>query len=260
MIVRINQLDASRAEAESGWPPDGLTGPIRWGTPDDFILPVPPDATALEEGPSAEMGSPPAPAGVPGVRVFELLILEQDEQGRPLSETFRRAQLRQMLPQAIAALREPGEEVVLRLDGPLADGELLAAFRWLTDPDGRGRFAFSAAAKPDDAPQEVPCAVRVHPSPQLLTSLCGDMALGLERSVRLRAVCVPADGVKAVLEIDAADDVRWEVALARASFVLGSTRGLRSLQIATPRFDAAGVKSRVMRRLMSAAAGPAPQP
>src|SRR5687768_13646365 len=103
MIVRINQLDASRAEADSGWPAGGPTGAIRTAS-----------------------GGPP-----PGARVFELLILDQDEQGRPLSETFRRAQLRQMLPQAIAALREPGEEVVLRLDGALADGELLAAFRWL---------------------------------------------------------------------------------------------------------------------------------
>jgi hypothetical protein len=232
MIVRINQLDASRAEADSGWPAGGPTGPLRTD-----------------------------PGALPGAKVFELLILEQDEQGRPLSETFRRAQLRQMLPQAIAALREPGEEVVLRLEGPLADGELLAAFRWLTDSDGRGRFAFSAAHKRDHGPQEVMCAVRVHPSPRLLASICGDMALGLERSVRLRAASVPEDLVNVALGLATPDDARWDDVLPRAGFVLGTTRGLRSLQVATSRFDAGTVKSRVMRRLMSAAAaGPAPQP
>ena len=228
MIVRINQLDASRAESDSGWPPGGPTGPLR-----------------------------AAPAALPGAKVFELLILEQDEQGRPLSETFRRAQLRQMLPQAIAALREPGEEVVLRLDGLLADGELLAAFRWLTDADGRGQFAFSAAHKRDHGPQEVTCAVRVHPSPRLLASLCGDMALGLERSVRLRAVCVPEDLVNPLLSIATPDDERWDEVLPRSHFLLGVTRGLRSLQITTARFDAVTVKSRVMKRLMSAATGAA---
>ena len=227
MIVRINQLDASRAEADSGWPAGGSTGPIRTA------------AAALP----------------PGARVFELLILEHDEQGRPLSETFRRGQLRQMLPQAIAALREPGEEVVLRLDGPLVDGELLAAFRWLTDADGRGRFAFSAAQKLEHGPHEVHCAVRVHPSPGLLASICGDMALGLERSVRLRAACVPEDLVNAALNAAGPDDPRWDEILPRAGFLLGSTRGLRSLQITTSRFDATTLKSRVMRRLMSAAAG-----
>ena len=230
MIVRINQLDPSRAEADSGWPTSGPTGPLR-GTP----------------------------GALPGAKVFELLILEQDEQGRPLSETFRRAQLRQMLPQAIAALREASEEVVLRLDGTLADGELLAAFRWLTDSDGRGRFAFSAAQKLDPGPQEVHCAVRVHPSPRLLASICGDMALGLERSVRLRAVCVPEDLVNAALGLATPDDARWGEVLPRAGFVLGTTRGLRSLQIVTARFDATTLKSRVMRRLMSAATGAAPQ-
>lgn len=231
MIVRINQLDASRAEADSGWPAGGPTGPLR------------------------------SRAGVlpPGAKVFELLILNEDEQGRPLSDTFRRAQLRQMLPQAIAALREPGEEVVLRLDGPLADGELLAAFRWLTDSDGRGRFALSAAQKLDAGPQEVHCAVRIHPSPRLLASICGDMALGLERSVRLRAVCVPDALVSATLGVPAPDDARWDEILPRAGFVLGATRGLRSFQITTARFDAGTLKGRVMRRLMSAAAGSAPQ-
>jgi hypothetical protein len=232
MIVRINQLDASRAEADSGWPAGGPTGPLR-GAPTSLAF---------------------------GAKVFELLILDQDEQGRPLSETFRRAQLRQMLPQAIAALREPGEEVVLRLDGALADGELFAAFRWLTDSDGRGRFAFSAAHKRDPGPQEVHGSVRVHPSPRLLASICGDMALGLERSVRLRAVCVPEDAVNGALDPPTPEDPRWDAVLSKAGFVLGSTRGLRSLQITTVRFDAATVKSRVMRRLMSAAAGPAPQP
>src|SRR3954452_723741 len=124
MIVRINQLDAARADLDSGWPSAGLLGAVRPGAP--------PRASAAE---------------LPPVRAFELLILGQDEQNRPLTETFRQGQLRQMIPPALGALREPGEEVVVRLDGPVADGELLAAFRWLTDPDGRGRFAVSGMRK-----------------------------------------------------------------------------------------------------------------
>ena len=162
-----------------------------------------------------------------------------------------------MLPQAISALKESGEELVVRLDGPLEDGELLAAFRWLTDPDGRGRVAFSAARTGEHAPREVYCTVAIQPSPQVLASLCGDMALGLERSVRLRVVSVREDLVTPLVESAAAagEADRWKEIVPQAGFVLGTTRGLRSLHIFTRRLDATAVKARVRRRLMSAAAG-----
>src|SRR5687768_1174729 len=102
MIVRINQFDAPRPDAEAGWPTAGRMGPL----------------------------GAPWPAGI---RAFELLILEQDEQKRPLPEAFRQQQMRQLIPQAVAALREPGEAIVVRLDGPLAERELLPAYRYLTD-------------------------------------------------------------------------------------------------------------------------------
>src|SRR5271163_3905058 len=110
MIVRINQVEASQVERESGWLSGGLMGPLLGG-----VWPA-------------------------DMRAFELLILGQDEQQRPLSETFRQTQLRHIIPEASAALREKSEESIVRLDGPLADGELLAAFRRLTDPSGIGRY------------------------------------------------------------------------------------------------------------------------
>src|SRR4051812_30107503 len=149
MIVRINQIDAARADMESGWPVRGPAGPLRS------------QALAME-------------------RAFELLILEQDEQNRLLPDPFRRAQLRQMVPLAIDALREPGEEVVVRLDGPLVDGQLLPALRWLTDPDGQGRYVMSDVRKMDDAPGEAPASLRLHISAPRLLALCTDPAIGLE--------------------------------------------------------------------------------
>src|SRR5438128_305848 len=120
MIVRINQFDAPRPEAEAGWPADGRLGPLL----------------------------APWPAGT---KAFEILILEQDENRRPLSESFRQVQMRQIIPQAVAALREPGEEAVVRLDGPLAERELLPAFRYLAGEHGECRFSLSAAQKLDPA-------------------------------------------------------------------------------------------------------------
>ena len=226
MIVRINQLDVSRAEQEAGWPPAGPMGPL---------------------GPSV------GAAGPGELRTFELLILGHDEQNRPVSDAFRQAQLRQMVPHALIALREGDEEIVVRLDGPLAEGELLAGFRWLTEADGRGRFAVSGAQKREEAPTEVIGGIRLQPSPGRLVGLCADGGLGLERSVRLRAFCVPGPLVNTVLEIAEPDDARWGEVLERAGVTIGTTRGLRSLHIQSRRFDAAAVKSRIMRRLIGLA-------
>ena len=223
MIVRINQFDAPRPEAESGWPSDGRLGPLLAPWPD-------------------------------GTKAYEILILEQDEQRRPLSDSFRQQQLRQLVPQAVAALRQPGEETVVRLDGPLADRELLPAFRRLTDASGKGRFAVSGVSKLDPAPAEVFAAVRIAPSAEGLQSICADSALGLERSVRMRVFSVPEELVNVVIEIDSPDDARWADVLNRAGFVLSTVHGMLALHVLTARFDATAVKSRLMQRLTETAA------
>jgi hypothetical protein len=226
MIVRINQLDTARAELESGWTSVGPCGPIR-------------------------------PAALADARVFELLILDMDEQNRPLPDGFRQAQLRQMIAQALAALREPGEELVVRMDGPMIDGELGSAVRWLVEPDGRGRFALSGVQKLDDRAVEAPGSLRIQPSLLRLASICADAAVGLDRLVRLRAFLVPEAMVNSVLTLVSVDDERWTDIIRQAGVVLSTTRGLRSLHLYTRRFDAATVKARVMQRLMSVAAGAA---
>jgi hypothetical protein len=223
MIVRINQFDAPRPESEAGWPAEGRRGPLLAPWPD-------------------------------GTRAFEVLILEQDETRRALPEAFRQQQLRQLIPQAVAALREPGEEVVVRLDGVLADRELLPAYRHLTAPDGTGRFAVSGADKFEPGPRETLTSVRVHPpAPDALQRLCADMAVGLERSVRMRAFSVPEPLVNVLIDIDSPDDERWADVLAKSGFVLSTVFGLRALHVLTARFDAVAVKSRLMQRLSSLA-------
>jgi hypothetical protein len=222
MIVRINQFDAPRPDTEAGWPSSGRTGPL--GTP--------------------------WPAGV---RAYEVLILDQDEQKRPLDEHFRQQQMRQLIPQAVAALREPGEAIVVRLDGPLAERELLPAYRHLTDGTGTGRFAVSAAEKLDAHPHDVLAGMRVEPTESTLRAMCADAALGLDRGVRLRVFGVAEELVNPLIDIDGPDDVRWGDVLARAGFVLSTVKGLLALHVMTERFDAATVKGRLMTRLLSAA-------
>jgi hypothetical protein len=222
MIVRINQFDAPRPEAEAGWPSEGRLGPLLAPWPD-------------------------------GTRAYEVLILEQDEQRKALPESFRQQQLRQLIPQTVAALREPGEEVVVRLDGPLAEREALPAYRYLVDAHGHGRFAVSGATKIEPEPRDVMVAVRTQPAQSTLQAMCSDMLLGLERSVRLRALCVPAELVSVVIDIDSNDDERWPEVLRRAGFVLSTVRGMLALHVLTARYDAATVKGRLMQRLAALA-------
>lgn len=226
MIVRINQFDAPRPESEAGWPTDGPLGPL--------LTPWPADT-----------------------RAYEILILDHDEQRRPMAEDFRQQQLRQLIPQAVAAFREPGEEIVVRLDGPLAEREALPAYRHLTDAMGEGRFAVSGAAKLEATPRDTCVSVSIVPTVRALQALCTDGSLGLERSVRFRAFSVPEEMVRVLLEIDSMEDERWPNVLERAGFVLGTVKGMRALQVLTSRFDAAAVKSRLMKRLTSLAQVPA---
>ena len=226
MIVRINQFDAPRPEAEAGWPAEGALGPL--------VTPWPADT-----------------------RAYEILILDHDEQRQPMAEDFRQQQLRQLIPQAVAAFREPGEEIVVRMDGPLADREILPAYRHLTDSLGEGRFAVSGAAKFDPAPHDTYASVRIQPTARSLQTLCADMALGLERSVRMRVFSVPEELVRVVLDIDSPEDERWPNVLERVGFVLATVRNMRGLQVLTSRFDASAVKGRLMKRLTSLARTPA---
>ena len=219
MIVRINQLDLARAEQEAGWPPHGLAGPIRKGWPE-------------------------------GVNVYEVLILNRDELNKPLAESFRQQQLRQLIPEAAAALREPGEQLVVRLDGPLAPRQLTPAFAYLTESDGRGRFAVSDARKLDAVPIEVLTSVRLGPSAQLLLKLCADSLLGLERGVRLRAFAVPEALVNPLLDVSGTDDERWSEILPQCGFVLSTARGLRAFQVFSRRLAPPELRARLTQRLV----------
>jgi hypothetical protein len=218
MIVRINQLDLRSAEQEAGWSEQGMLGPIQHVWPAD-------------------------------TRVYEVLILDRDEQKRPVDDSFRQHQLRQLIPEAAAALCEPGEEIVIRLDGPLLENQLLPAMFRLTDPERRGRFAISPMRKLDPDPGNEIGSVRVQPSGELLAAICADASLGLERLVRLRVFAVPERLVNPLLDADATDDERWAELLGECGFVLTTTRGLRSLQVRTRRLEPAAIKSRLIRRL-----------
>lgn len=226
MIVRVNQLDVKRAEQDADWASQGMLGPLWYSWPAD-------------------------------TRVFEFLILDRDEQHNPLDEAFRQKQLRMTIPHAIAAMREPGEEVILRLDGPLTNDDLLPAFGHLTEPDLTGRYCVSGARKLDAGPVELIGSVRIQPSPQTCSEICLDPKLGLHRSTRLRAFGIPESCVEAVLLSSETEDHRWREILPKAGFVLTTTRGLRGLQLTTRRFDAIQVKTRLMQQLMMVAR-PAP--
>lgn len=226
MIVRINEFDLARAEAAAGWD----RGPRRGAIVYEWLR---------------------------GTHAYEILVLEQDEQGRPLSESFRQSQLRQLVAESVAAFREAGEQIVVRLDGALAEGELPAALDHLIRAGDPARFTVSGMAKPDPGPAEVVGSVRLQMPGRALSALLADPDLGLERSVRLRAFAVPESLVPLMLDLDETDDDRWNAALTETGFMLSTVRGLRSLQVITDRLDAPAVKSRLMRRLLEVAQGTA---
>src|SRR3989442_7551803 len=116
MIVRINQFDARQAEQLARWPSRGLSGPIEYDWPAE-------------------------------TQAFEVLILDADENGRPVGETFRQTQMRQLIPEVLTALRVGGHELVARLDGAIAVEELAGAFSHLTDARGYGRVSIAPVEK-----------------------------------------------------------------------------------------------------------------
>ena len=222
MIVRINELDVARAEAAADWGPCPRRGPLRYDWPRS-------------------------------AHAYEVLVLDRDEQNRILPATFRQNQVRHLIPETIAALREEGEEIVLRLDGSLVPGELLHALSVVTAANWGGRFALSDAARYGSGSEPVVASLRVQTVMAALPTLCLDTDLALERSVRLRAFGVPERLATSVLAIGPADDDRWHDVLPHAGFMVGTSRGLRSLFVITPRLASTTFKTRLTQRLLAAA-------
>lgn len=222
MIVRINQFDAHQAEALGGWPTRGLSGPIEYEWPGD-------------------------------TQAFELLILDKDEGGRPLGESYRQTQMRQMLPEVLAALRVGGHELVARLDGPIAADELAPAFAQLTDARGYGRFSVSSVEKLTLDPGTAVGSVRLQAIAPRFAALCADPALGLERSVRLRVFSLPDYLVNPLLDITYPEDERWDEVLEESAFCLSTVRGLQGIHVLTRWWGADQVRSLIMGRLTTAA-------
>ncbi|QOV88613.1 hypothetical protein [Humisphaera borealis] len=232
MIVRINQIDISRIDADGGWPAETYAGAIQGNWPAD-------------------------------ARAFELQILSQDEKQQPLTDDFRQQQLRQMIPQAAIALttgdRPAGSAseapIVLRLDGKIAAEELLPVWGMLTEPDGSGQYGFGPTVKIAAEPTDAWGSVRIVPSWKRLASACADTSIGLESSVRLRLMAIPTLFVPELVDVSSIDDPRWEHLLSECQFYLGTTPGLTALQLVVRRMEAAQVKSRVMQRLIAVARG-----
>jgi len=220
MIVRINQFDVLHTEHYSGWPAYGRQGPLAHDWPRDAYA-------------------------------FELLILESDELNQPLGRNFRQSQLRHLIPEVAAALREPGELAVVRLDGPMTGNELTPALSHVLATNGEGRFAISSVEKFEPRSPVPVGSVRFVASTAQLATLCASATLGLDRAVRLRIFLVPEALVNPVLDISEADDERWNQILPRVGCLISSVRNFQSLHILTRRFNPAETKSRLSSRLVT---------
>jgi hypothetical protein len=216
MIVRINQIESALAEATAGWGAGELRGAIRYAWPENAFI-------------------------------YQVHILDRDEHGRQLETSYVQSQFRRLIPHVVAALDDGGERAVVRFDGSLVEGELLAAVRYL---DASERFAMSPIHRLTSNGEPVVASIRLLPTNGDLTKLCADPLLGLERSVRLRVIAVPETMVNPLLDTADTDDERWREILPAATFVLSTTVGLRSLLIWTSRFDPAAAKSRIMQKLL----------
>ncbi len=218
MIVRINQIDIAAAESAGKWEVAGPRGGIDY-------------------------------AWSPRTFAYQLLVLDHDERSQPLSISLRQKQIRQLIPQVIEALTEPGTRTCIRLDGPIAAGQLLPAFSYLADPATCERFTIAAAQKLDPGTEPVLSSIQMLPTADLLTILCHDAQLGFESGVRLRAFCLPEELVNPLLDTIDADDERWREILPAASFVISTARDFLSAIVCTPIFDAAEIKERIMKKL-----------
>jgi hypothetical protein len=219
MIVRINQFEPPRAEPSAGWPASGLSGPLKYIWPGE-------------------------------THAFELLILDRDEQQQILTDSFRQKQLRQLIPDVVEALREPSEEIVARLDGPLAEEEIVGAFEHIVEPDGAGRYAFSAAERLEDHAPAPVVSVRMQLTRPRLAMLMTDANIGFERLVRLRILSIPSHLVSAFLDTNETDDERWADLLPEAGIAISTVRGLLAVHLLTKRFDPIEARTRLMQRLL----------
>jgi hypothetical protein len=224
VIVRINQFDPANTEPYSGWGDEGMSGPILYDWPED-------------------------------AHAFEVLILESDERQRQLAPNFRQSQIRQILPQIVEALSESNEQIVARLDGPLAGGEMLAALGYITDASGVGKYSVSPVQKLDATAPHPAASMRIHLSSQRLAALCTDTNVGLQSAVRLRAFLVPDLLVNPLLDVAELFDERWSEILPRCGLVMGSMRTMQSIYLITRRYDATQVRQRIMNKLLAGASG-----
>ncbi|HTL28841.1 MAG TPA: hypothetical protein VL282_06470 [Tepidisphaeraceae bacterium] len=219
MIVRINQFDPPRAEPSAGWPTSGLSGPLKYSWPGE-------------------------------THAFELLILDRDESQQILTESFRQKQLRQLIPDVVEALREHGEEIVARLDGPLSEGEVVGGFEHIIEPDGAGRYAFSAAQRLEEGTPPPIASLRLHLTNPRLSMLMNDANIGFERLVRLRIFSIPSNLVSPFLDTNETDDERWSDILNEAGVAVSTVRGLQAVHLLTRRYDPIEARTRLMQRLV----------
>jgi len=218
MIVRINQVDHASAEALTGWSVGGLAGEIAF------------------------------PAHV-DVRAFQVLILEEDERAQPLTAEFRRRQMRTLIPKVLESFVGDDESIVLRLDGPFTDQELLPALSYATDSLHCARYVLGSVEKFDPAAHPPLASLRLQAEGSCLTSLCGDPRLGLERSVRLRAMVVPEVYVDPLLDSHETEDERFREILPVAKLLLSTARDLASLFLWTGHLESAELKQAIIHRL-----------
>lgn len=224
MIVRINPIDITRAEHESGWPVEPFVGGL-------------------------------AAAWPPAVRAYELTIPPQDEKGRPLTDEFRRQQMRQMIPQAAIALRGLEDVPVLRFDGRMAGRELFPAWRHLPADDDAGRFAYSAAGKLEESAVHPAASVRLSGDLRRISAAVNDAAIGMERTVRCRLFFAPPSAAASLIDVSDTGDARWPGLLAESKLMIGTTSGLRSLHLFSAEHDLTQVRTKVMQRLIAVAKG-----
>jgi hypothetical protein len=216
MIVRIHQLPIRDIDTATGWPDEGLNGSIRYDWPGRFFG-------------------------------YELVVREENESSEPVPDAQRQQQLRRLLPRIVEALRVEGHEIVIRLDGPMRRGELLEAFNYLTDEQGKslGRFAISAVQQFDSGNSLG--SIRLVMDPSVFAAMCADENVGLGRELRLRLFSVPTDLVNPLLDTEETDDERWPVILPETGFVVETGKELKSIYVRTSRYGPEEITERLMR-------------
>ena len=205
MIVRLQQIDPSDAEALAFWETTDARGPIQFSWPADWYA-------------------------------YQITALDRDEQQQPVPESLRRRRLRQLMPNIIAGLGTSECRTVLRFDGPLIDGELAAAYRSLGDSAAIERYSLSAVEQFDPRKSPAIASMRLLPTVRHVQSMCNEAQIGLEKSVRLRAFCVLEKLVDPLLDTSDLDDERWRELLPTMRYVLSTVKGLLSLVVWTPVF------------------------